>query len=50
MSKEFECGCGIRPATTDVWKDIPDKCDTCGKQVLIRNTHAVEKTAPWKDK
>ena len=48
MSLELKCDCGTRPSPTEVWKDIPDTCDVCKKQVLVRNVAKGEKDAPWK--
>lgn len=48
MSLELKCDCGTRPSPTDVWKDIPDLCDTCKKQVMVRVVTEAEKSAPWK--
>lgn len=48
MAYELKCDCGTRPSPTEVWTEIPDKCETCGKQVLVRVVTKAEKDATWK--
>jgi hypothetical protein len=50
MALQLSCDCGDRPSPTDVWKDIPDSCDVCKKQIKVFNLSRTQAAASWEKK